>query len=252
MMIKRRNRILSGVLAVLAALPLLCATALASGGPETETALPEPVPTPVPTIEPGEPLSEHTDIVTRDTLYDQATNKQFITIQDREGNVFYLIIDYDAPVDEHEEQFSTYFLNPVDASDLAALAKEEEKEPEVCICPTRCAPGMVNMNCPVCASNMAACMGKEPEPPKEEPETPQETDPEPEVTAPDLVILVLLIILVGGVGLFAFRQLTKKKHGAPTLQNPDDYDDPDGEEGDEDDDPWVRDEDDEKPGGDEG
>ena len=217
-------------------LPLFTVSALAYGGPSAK---------------PGAPLSGKTDIVTRDTLYDKATNKQFITIQDREGNTFYLVIDYDAPTNEEEDQFSTYFLNPVDTEDLTALAEESEQETPVCICPNRCAPGMVNMNCPVCAVNMTQCMGKEHEPPKAEPEAPQEPEPKPEATAPDLVILVLLVILVGGVGLFAFRQLTKKKHGAPTLQNPDDYDDPDGEEGGEDEGPWVRDEDDEKPGDDE-
>ena len=43
----------------------------------------EPEPT---AANPGEPFSEGSDIVTRDMLYDKATNKQFITIQDRDGN----------------------------------------------------------------------------------------------------------------------------------------------------------------------
>ena len=34
----------------------------------------------------GEPFSDESDISTRDLLYDKATNKQFITVQDRDGN----------------------------------------------------------------------------------------------------------------------------------------------------------------------
>ena len=89
----------------------------------------EPAETVEAASEEGEPLSEGSGIVTRDLLYDKATNKQFLTIQDREGNIFYLVIDYDAPVDEEEEQYQTYFLNPVDTDDLAALQRKMRKNP---------------------------------------------------------------------------------------------------------------------------
>ena len=42
-----------------------------------ETTAPEPEPT----IEPGEGFSEEGNLVTRDLLYDEHTNKQFITVQ---------------------------------------------------------------------------------------------------------------------------------------------------------------------------
>jgi hypothetical protein len=44
--------------------------------------------------------------VTRDLLYDAATNKQFITVETSGGNTFYIVIDYDKPVDEDGEQLS--------------------------------------------------------------------------------------------------------------------------------------------------
>ena len=58
--------------------------------------------------------------MTRDLLYDAATNKQFITVETSGGNTFYIVIDYDKPVDEDGEQYHTYFLNMVDEADLLA------------------------------------------------------------------------------------------------------------------------------------
>ena len=52
-----------------------------------ETTAPEPEPT----IEPGEGLSEEGNLVTRDLLYDEHTNKQFITVQTAGGNTFYIV-----------------------------------------------------------------------------------------------------------------------------------------------------------------
>ena len=66
----------------------------------------------------GEPLSTDSPFSTRDLLYDKATHKQFITVEGRDGNTFYIVIDYDAPTSDKEEQYKTYFLNAVDESDL--------------------------------------------------------------------------------------------------------------------------------------
>ena len=62
------------------------------------------------------------------TAYSAATNKQFITVQSKNGNTFYLVIDYDKPIDEEAEIYETHFLNLVDERDLLALMSDEEKE----------------------------------------------------------------------------------------------------------------------------
>ena len=105
---------------------LLCGFAIPSyaysdGGNEEPPVVEEtPAPEPAPTITPGEGFSEDGNLVTRDLLYDAATNKQFITVETSGGNTFYIVIDYDKPVDEDGEQYHTYFLNMVDEADLLA------------------------------------------------------------------------------------------------------------------------------------
>lgn len=75
---------------------------------------------------PGMPYKSSGNIHTLDMLYSAATNKQFITVQARNGATFYLIIDYDKPIDEDAELYETYFLNLVDERDLLALLSDEE------------------------------------------------------------------------------------------------------------------------------
>ena len=62
---------------------------------------------PAETVDPGEGFTEDGNLVTRDLLYDKATNKQFITVQTSGGNTFYIVIDYDKPTDEDGEQYQT-------------------------------------------------------------------------------------------------------------------------------------------------
>lgn len=91
-----------------------------SGNEEPPVVEETPAPEPAPTITPGAGFSEDGNLVTRDLLYDAATNKQFITVETSGGNTFYIVIDYDKPVDEDGEQYHTYFLNMVDEADLLA------------------------------------------------------------------------------------------------------------------------------------
>lgn len=227
-MCKFKMRYLAGLLAVLMIVPLFSMTAFASGGDYAEETLPEP------TVGLGEPLAEETDIVTRDLLYDKATNKQFITIQDRDGNTFYIVIDYDAATNEGEEQYKTYFLNPVDADDLATLVTGNQETPLACTCTEKCTPGKINMNCPICASNMSECMGKEPIPVETALEPAPTVEPESEkIPSVNPAALIGLLVLVGSGGAFAFIKLKKGKV-KPTTINADDYD----YDEDEDDDPW--------------
>ena len=165
--------------AALCAAVLMCGmavTAYAGGGEEWDGLAPvEPLPTE--TVDPGEGFTEDGNLVTRDLLYDKATNKQFITVQTSGGNTFYIVIDYDKPTDEDGEQYQTYFLNIVDEADLLAAMQAAGGELPECSCADKCAVGAINTDCTVCAVNMGECQGKAPEPvPVVEPEP----DPEPE------------------------------------------------------------------------
>ena len=173
---KKRFRLMAAALCAVVLLCGMSVTAYAGGGDEymEDTGYYEPEPT----IEPGEGFTEEGNLLTRDLLYDEHTNKQFITVETKGGNTFYIVIDYDKPMDEEGEQYYTYFLNMVDEADLLAALEAAGGELPVCECTDRCAAGAVNTNCPVCATNMTECVGAVPEPePVAEPEP---TEPEPE------------------------------------------------------------------------
>ena len=230
--------------AALCAVVLLCgfsvpAYAYADGGEGADYGDPtmtEETPAPEPTIEPGEGFSEEGNLVTRDLLYDEHTNKQFITVQTSGGNTFYIVIDYDKPVDEEGEQYETYFLNVVDEADLLAAAEAAGVEQAVCSCSEKCAAGAVNTDCAVCSVNISKCVGIEPEPTETEEPAPEETEPETGGNA-GMLLAVLAVALVGGGAAFYFKVLRPKQQQAGEPE--DDY----GEEDYEDDGPpWDEDE----------
>ena len=77
------NKWMKKLTAALCAAVLMCGmavTAYAGGGEEWDGL--DPVePPPAETVDPGEGFTENGNLVTRDLLYDKATNKQFITAQ---------------------------------------------------------------------------------------------------------------------------------------------------------------------------
>ena len=188
--------------------------------PTDEDTTVEEAPVPEPTLEPGEGFSEEGQFVTRDLLYDENTNKQFITVQTRGGSTFYLVIDYDKPVDEEGEQYETYFLGVVDEADLLAALEETGGELPACTCAEKCAAGAVNTDCPVCAANMTECAGVEPEPEPAE-------DPEPEAKAgfPAGTLLLALAVVVIGGGAGWYFKIYRPKQERATAQAEEDYSD---------------------------
>ncbi len=200
---KKKVRFLITLLAVMLCMTAFSSVAYAGGGPEpTPTPAPTATPSPAPTIEPGTPFSEDGNLIVRDLLYDKHTNKQFITVETRNGKIFYIVIDYDKPIDEDLEQYHTYFLNMVDERDLLDIIEEEDL-------PDESAPTITPEPSP------ASSPEPSPSPAAQEPGAQNNTGG---------IVAVLLIVAVIAAGVFCFFKFRKPKQSVKGKSDLDDYD----------------------------
>ena len=148
---------------------------------------------------------------------------QFVTVESKNGNMFYLVIDHATG--------DVYFLNLVDEADLLALLEDEGYEVE-CDCATRCQLGEVDTSCPVCRTDLNECTGAEPEPtpePTEAPSTEPQEDNDNGFNATALFPVVLIIVLGAG-GAYYFLKVRKRKPDTSGTTDLDDYDFPEDDE----------------------
>lgn len=127
---------------------------------------------------------------------EQSRDKQFVTMQSKNGNFFYLVID------RADDKENVYFLNLVDEADLLALIEEKPVEPEA-----------------------------EPTPPPVE-EKLEEVPEEPiEKSSSSMgIVVVFLIIALAGGGSYYYFKIYKPKQENQNATNLDDFDDDDDED----------------------
>ena len=121
---KNKIRIFAALLAALICLGGFSVTAYASGGEDcdyyTEPETTESTESEEPATE-SQSLTPDGNLTLIDDIESEATeDKQFITVQTKDGNYFYIVIDRSDDTD------NVYFLNLVDEVDLLALIDDED------------------------------------------------------------------------------------------------------------------------------
>lgn len=176
-----------------------------------------------PGLTPGGNMTLVDDIIDHPTG-DMTAARQFLTLETKGGNVFFVIID------RTSDKENVYFLNLVDEADLMALMDEDINTPApACSCKDKCVIGAIDTSCEVCRVNMSECAGKETgqEKPAEQ-EKPTESEKEPvsekpsEEGKPSVVGAMLGLAALGAGCAVYFIKFRKSK--AADTEGPDDLD----------------------------
>ena len=205
---KIKTSLFTGLLAVMMSIFIFPATAFAGGGENIETAPPKASEKPTITA----PLTPEGNLTLVDDIkVEESSDKQFVTLQSKNGNYFYLVIDRSG------DKENVYFLNLVDEADLMALIEDKDKKtepPKVCTCSEKCETGKVKSDCPLCVNDLNQCVGKATEPTETAPDKKSNTGS-----------LLLILLLIGGLGgAFYFLKMLKNKQKTKGDIDPLDYD----------------------------
>ena len=205
---KIRTSLFTGLLAVMMSIFIFPATAFAGGGENIETAPPKAPEKPTITA----PLTPEGNLsLVDDIKVEESSDKQFVTLQSKNGNYFYLVIDRSG------DKENVYFLNLVDEADLMALIEDNDKKtepPKVCTCSEKCEPGKVKSDCPLCVNDLNQCVGKTTKPAEITPEKKSNTGS----------LLIILLLIGGSGGAFYFFKTLKNKQKTKGDIDPLDYD----------------------------
>ena len=205
---KIRTSLFTGLLAVMMSIFIFPATAFAGGGENIETAPPKAPEKPTITA----PLTPEGNLsLVDDIKVEESSDKQFVTLQSKNGNYFYLVIDHSG------DKENVYFLNLVDEADLMALIEDNDKKtepPKVCTCSEKCEPGKVKSDCPLCVNDLNQCVGKKTKPAEITPEKKSNTGS----------LLIILLLIGGSGGAFYFFKTLKNKQKTKGDIDPLDYD----------------------------
>ena len=184
---------------------------------------PTPAPTPAPVVS-SSALTPSGNLTLVDD-YD-GTTKQFITVETRNGNFYYIVIDRSGNSD------NVYFLDKVDEADLLKIMEKAGDElPAVCTCTDKCVAGDVNTSCPVCKANMSECKGVTKPDATEQPDSPNSSQNDGAIKK---TVLFIVLVAIFGVGSFVccvkLRKGKDDGKGKTDLDNYDFGEDDDDEE----------------------